>query len=276
MAIAWRPHARIVSPDSTRSTASEAEKAGEREVGELSFLFLGGLHGFFYKALTNPVSEPKRTRCLHTSAHILDLCRLRCLALVLCVEALEVLPGQVVEASGHLSPNEVVGCLEAGARLGHLHLQRALAKAQLHLLCHEPCDVGAGLGHHVLPRDAQVDVALADEARNIGCGQKDERHGVVLHKRHIEPVGALELDVGALEQLQTLFIESACGCHKAKAGRESERRQQKRRKRRRSWLPRATATRTFLGDGEEHAPLEGLWLQEIAHVCAVREQGRWR
>jgi len=58
-----------------------------------------------------------------------------------------------------------------GRRLGYLHLQRALSKAERERLGHE--GVHLGLEDHVLTRDAEIDVAFSDEGGYVGCGEED-------------------------------------------------------------------------------------------------------
>lgn len=50
----------------------------------------------------------------------------------------------------------------------------------------------------VVARDAEVDLALADEGGDVGGGEEDECDGEVLDEGDVEAVLATELDVGAL------------------------------------------------------------------------------
>jgi hypothetical protein len=68
------------------------------------------------------------------------------------------------------------------------------------------------LEHLVAARDAERDLALADEGRDVGRGQEDERDGQVFAQRDVEPVVPVELDVGALEDVERRVEEAAlCG-----------------------------------------------------------------
>lgn len=50
---------------------------------------------------------------------------------------------------------------------------------------------------HLVPaRDAEVDLALANEGRNIRRGKEQQGDGEVLDKGNVEAVLALELDLG--------------------------------------------------------------------------------
>lgn len=57
------------------------------------------------------------------------------------------------------------------------------------------------LGDLVKARDAEINLALADECGDIGGGEEDEGDGEVLDERDIEAVFAAELDVGSFEEV---------------------------------------------------------------------------
>lgn len=61
----------------------------------------------------------------------------------------------------------------------------------------------------VVAGDAEVDAALADKGRDIGGGEEDEGNGEVLDEGDVEAVFAAELDVGALEEVESSGIETA-------------------------------------------------------------------
>jgi hypothetical protein len=68
------------------------------------------------------------------------------------------------------------------------------------------------LEHLVAARDAQRHPALADEGRDVGRRQEDERDGQVLAEGDVEPVVAVELDGGALEDVERRVEQAAlCG-----------------------------------------------------------------
>lgn len=62
--------------------------------------------------------------------------------------------------------------------------------------------------------DTQVDAAFADEGGDVGRGQEDKREREVLDQRDIEARVAVELDVGAVEEVEADLVETAlcCGC----------------------------------------------------------------
>jgi hypothetical protein len=55
----------------------------------------------------------------------------------------------------------------------------------------------------------QGHAALANEGGNVRGGEEDERNGEVLDQRYVEPVFALELDVGAFEEIESGLEEAA-------------------------------------------------------------------
>lgn len=88
-------------------------------------------------------------------------------------------------------------------------MQTAFPEAQRHLFCYEGGNVYTCLLDHVLTSDAQVHVALADEAWDICCWQEHQGHGVIVDQCYIESVLTTELDVCAREELQALVVEAA-------------------------------------------------------------------
>ena len=99
------------------------------------------------------------------------------------------------------------------ALLGDLDLQLAASKLQIHKLyntrslggrCHSLV-----LGDDIAASDAEIDSALADECGNVGSREEDKREREVLDQSDVEAVVAVELDVGAGEELDAGLIEAA-------------------------------------------------------------------
>ena len=61
----------------------------------------------------------------------------------------------------------------------------------------------------VAASDAQVDAALADEGGDVSGGQEDEREREVLDQRNVQARVAVELDVGAVEEVEADLVEAA-------------------------------------------------------------------
>lgn len=131
------------------------------------------------------------------------------------------------EAGADVPPDQVLAG-GVGALDGDLDLQPAGAEAEVHdglaaaglavgrgdLPRHAPGPRGAPVArlvllHLVVARDAQVDLALADEGRDVRRGEEDERDGQVLDEGDVEPVLPPELDVGALEQVKRRLLQPA-------------------------------------------------------------------
>lgn len=118
--------------------------------------------------------------------------------------------------------------MDVAALDGDLDLQLAAAEAEVHdgltaaglavgrgeVPGHAPGPGGAPVAglvllHLVVARDAQVDLALADEGGDVGRGEEDERDGQVLDESDVESVLPPELDVGALEQVKRRLLQPA-------------------------------------------------------------------
>ena len=56
--------------------------------------------------------------------------------------------------------------------------------------------------------DAEIDSALANKGRNVGCREEDEGDGEVLDERNVETVFTSELDVGTLEEVESGLEET--------------------------------------------------------------------
>ena len=63
---------------------------------------------------------------------------------------------------------------------------------------------------HLVPaRDAEVDLALADEGGDVGGREEDEGQGEVLDEGDVEAVLAAELDVGTLKEVERRLVQPA-------------------------------------------------------------------
>lgn len=118
--------------------------------------------------LTNTVGQSQSARRLDRTSHVFYPRRLAILG-KLGVERTEVLARQNLEAGRELEPDQVLGRLEQG-RLGHLDLELALAETERVHLGNELGHVS--LGDHVLPGDAKMNIALSDEAGDVGRGEE--------------------------------------------------------------------------------------------------------
>lgn len=58
-------------------------------------------------------------------------------------------------------------------------------------------------------RDAQVNATLTDKGWDVGGGEEDEGNWKVLDESNVKPVFAAELNIGALEQVQSSLIQAA-------------------------------------------------------------------
>ena len=165
---------------------------------------------------TNTVRKSQRAGRLDTPSNVLDL-RSRAAPLHdsgLCVHVVEVSAREDLEAGRDLLAGKFLDGRDA-ATLRDLNLELALAEAKRHRFGDEFSHVC--LGDHVLPRDSEINVALADEARDVGRGKEHpaamriavstgcallpkfacaQGHVVVPHEADVQPVRAGELDVG--------------------------------------------------------------------------------
>lgn len=57
--------------------------------------------------------------------------------------------------------------------------------------------------------DAQVNAALADEGGDVGGGEENESERQVLDERNVQARVAMELDVGAVEEVKADLVETA-------------------------------------------------------------------
>ena len=133
-----------------------------------------------------------------------------------------------MDETGADVPAYQVLAVDVAALDGDLDLQLAGAEAEVHdglaaaglavgrgdLAGDAPGPRGAPVAglvllHLVVARDAQVDLALADEGGDVRRGEEDERDGQVLDEGDVESVLPPELDVGALEQVKRRLLQPA-------------------------------------------------------------------
>lgn len=57
--------------------------------------------------------------------------------------------------------------------------------------------------------DSEVDAAFADEGGDVGRGQEDEREREVLDECDVQARVAVELDIGAVEEVEADLVEAA-------------------------------------------------------------------
>lgn len=161
----------------------------------------------FYK-VDDAICEAECARGLDTAADILDLgTGIVALDAGALVDVREEMAREDLEARDDALSRERIDAIH-GRGFGHLHLQRALAKAEAQRLR----DVGLHLRleDDVVARDAEVDVALADERGDVRRGQEDERDGVVLYEADVETVRPTELDIRSSKQCQAFFVKTTC------------------------------------------------------------------
>lgn len=124
----------------------------------------------------------------------------------------EICLGEVGEARDDVLANQLLGALNT-TLLGGLDLQLAFAKVEVE----DFFDAGAGgrghlcfvLGDLVAAGDSQVDATLTHKGRDVGGGQEDEGNGQVLDQGNVEAAVAVELDVAAVEQVETGLVQAA-------------------------------------------------------------------
>ena len=68
---------------------------------------------------------------------------------------------------------------------------------------------GIVLGDLVAAGDSQINAAFADECRDIGSGQEDQRNGQILDQCDIEAGFAAELDVTAGEEVEGCLLQTS-------------------------------------------------------------------
>ena len=158
---------------------------------------------------TDGICEAQRTGGLDASTDVLDRGARVADEPRAVVDAGEEAAGEHLEAGDDALAGKLVDALH-GALVGHLHLQRALAKAESQRLAHEGLHLR--FEDDVVARDADVDVALTDEGGYVGRGEEDagwswffvgcdsvwgylQCNVMVLHQADVESIGTIELDV---------------------------------------------------------------------------------
>jgi hypothetical protein len=125
--------------------------------------------------LTDTVREAERTRRLNAPADVLDRRALAVFTTHAVIDLAEVLRREDLEARDDALAGQVVDALDR-PRLGDLHLQRALAEAEAQHL--RDVLLHLRLKDDVVPGDAEVDVALAHERRDVRRGEEDATRGM--------------------------------------------------------------------------------------------------
>jgi hypothetical protein len=167
--------------------------------------------------IDNAVGHAERARCLNTSADVLDVCLELRIAICFAARLLgfqlpEVLLGEVCEARYDVLADEVFRLGQA-ALLRYLHLQIALAEVEVKDLYNAGCLCGRVcalvLLDLVAARDSQIDTAFTNESGDVGGGEKDQRKRVVLDEGNVKARVAVELDVGAVKEVEACLVEAA-------------------------------------------------------------------
>lgn len=129
------------------------------------------------------------------------------LLLPLRLQSEEVLLRQLRKARDNVLSNQLLRSLDLSI-LGNLDLELAFSEAKVQDLIH----AGARLGDLVLSGDSEIDASFADEAGDIGRGEEDERNGEVEAEGDVEARAAVELNVGAVEEVESCGVEAALCC----------------------------------------------------------------
>lgn len=134
------------------------------------------------------------------------------MAALLSLQLAEVLLRQVCERGDYVLANQVLG-LGQVALLRNLDLQVAFAKVEVEDFDDARCRGGRDgafvLFDLVAAGDSEVNAAFADEGGDVGGGEEDEREREVLDERNVEARVAVELDVGAVEEVEADLVEAA-------------------------------------------------------------------
>lgn len=222
VSMALRPAAFIVSPDSFDGVSKGKNKHGREKKHT--------------DKINNTIRHTQRARRLDTPAQLnnfrpefppgiagraVDLD-----ALLLELQPGKVLGREVDKAGADVLPDQVLARLVLP--LGRdLYLELAGAEPEVEdgvaapgllvlggpLVAHaagarDGADAGVVLLDLVIARDAEVDAALADEGGDVGRGEEDEGDGEVLDEGDVEAALALELDVGAFEEVEGCLEET--------------------------------------------------------------------
>lgn len=176
-----------------------------------------GAHGLAgLDQIDDTVRDSQSTSSLHAATDVLDLRLQRCIGLefptlLLGLQLPEIRLSKVREACHNVLADQLLGLGDVALRR-HLHLQLALAKAQIHNLG----DARRGgrrrhalmLGDLVASSDAQVNATLAHEGRDIGSGKEDQGEREVLDKGNVKARVAVELDVGAGKKIEARLVKT--------------------------------------------------------------------
>lgn len=220
--MALRPAARIVSPDSVRQVNLRPTRAWPP---------------ILTNQVDNAVGDAQCASSLNTTADVLDVgvgllsssVAVQLLALRLGLELQKVALGQVCEAGDNVLADQLLRGADV-ALFGDLDLQAAAAKVEVEDLL----DAGRGrrrghglmFGDLVATSDSEVYATLSDKGGDIGGGEKDESNGKVLDEGNVEARVAVELNVGAVEEVETGLVEAAlCGLRKSAEGTRARRRE---------------------------------------------------
>lgn len=177
--------------------------------------------------INNSIRNTKRASSLNTTAQLNDLSperlRARCITIrriSLSLQLRKVLGRKTDEARADILSNQI--CRRPVLSLdGNLDLQLASPKIEIQELVAAlrrgalhgrrfsglglVADYGAAarivLGDLVKARDAEINLALADECGDVGGGEENKGDGEVLDERDVEAVFAAELDVGSFEEV---------------------------------------------------------------------------
>lgn len=113
------------------------------------------------------------------------------------------------KARNNIPPHQLLSRVDISI-LRHLHLQLTPSEVQIHDLFHAG---GIGrryggfmLGDLVAASDTQVNATFAYESGDVGSGEKDQGDGEVLDEGNVQATVAVELDVGAGEEVEACFV----------------------------------------------------------------------
>jgi hypothetical protein len=168
----------------------------------------------------NAVRNAKRTCRLDTATDILDVCLQLSifgalavgLAALLSLQLAEVLFRQVCERGDDVLADQILRLGQVALRRD-LDLQAAFAKVEVEdfddARCRGRRDGAFVLFDLVAAGDSEVNTTFADEGGDVGGGEEDEREGEVFDERNVEARVAVELDVGAVEEVEADLVEAA-------------------------------------------------------------------
>ena len=165
-----------------------------------------------FNKVDNAISEAQGACGFHTAAERVDR-RLELAVLAqdarLPFEIAEELASEVLEARGHILADQVLDRLDLVTHLRDLHLQTALAKAERHHFGDAHRHVRPRLTHHILTGNTKVHITVGHKARDISCWKEHERDRQVGHKRHIQTMRTLELNICTIQQRNARLIKAS-------------------------------------------------------------------